>query len=99
MIEFSLFHLFYGEEALRLYDSRASEIDLAFLDVMMPKLGGRAVYDQVRLSRPELHVLFASGYSPAAIHANFILADGLDLIQKPYQRDGLLKKIREVLDA
>jgi PAS domain S-box-containing protein len=87
-----------GAEAVRLFDEHADEIDMALLDVMMPKLGGGAVYEHIHQARPDIPVLFASGYSMSAIHTNFVLDQGLALIQKPYQCDELLRKVREVLD-
>jgi PAS domain S-box-containing protein len=86
-----------GEDALRVFDDHADKIDLALLDVMMPKLGGRAVYEHIREARPEIRILFSSGYSEDSIHTNFVLDVGLDLIQKPYLRDDLLHRVREVL--
>ena len=65
----------------------------------LPKLGGRAVYEQIRERHPETRVLFSSGYSMDAIDTNFVLDEGMRLIQKPYRRNDLLRKIREVLDA
>jgi len=88
-----------GEEALRVFEEHADEIDLALLDVMMPNLGGRAVYERILKTRPNLRFLFASGYSMNAIHTNFVLDEDLALIQKPCQRDDLLRKVREVLDS
>jgi two-component system, cell cycle sensor histidine kinase and response regulator CckA len=87
-----------GEEAIGVFNAQADSIDLAILDVVMPKLGGRAVFEQIRAKRPKLRVLFSSGYSMNAIHTNFVLDEGLTLIQKPYQRADLLRKIRETLD-
>ncbi|MCP4546418.1 MAG: response regulator [bacterium] len=87
-----------GEEALQVYEEHGDKIDLALLDVVMPKLGGRAVFERIRETRPELSVLFASGYSMNAIHTNFVLEEGLMLIQKPYKRADLLRKVREMLD-
>ncbi len=55
----------------------------------MPDLGGRAVFDRIRESHPQVRVLFCSGYSANAIHTNFVLAEGLALIPKPYKRDEL----------
>lgn len=88
-----------GEEAVRTIEESADRIDLAVLDVMMPKLGGKAVFDHIQAHRPGTRVLFSSGYSMDSIHTNFVLDEGLALIQKPYQRDELLRRIREVLDS
>jgi two-component system, cell cycle sensor histidine kinase and response regulator CckA len=96
---YTVFAVGDGEQALRIFEERGGEIDLALLDVVMPKLGGRAVFDRIRKLRPRVRVLFCSGYSMNAIHTNFILDDGLALIRKPYQRDELLRKLREVLGS
>lgn len=88
-----------GEEALRVFEEHADEIDMALLDVIMPKLGGKAAYEHLRKAKPTLRFLFASGYSMHAIHTNFVLDEGLALIQKPSLRNDLLRKIREVLDS
>ncbi len=88
-----------GEEALRVFKDHADEIDLALLDVIMPKLGGRAVFNHILEQRPDIRVLFSSGYSMNAVHTDFVLDKGMQLIQKPYQRDDLLRRIRDALDA
>ena len=88
-----------GEEALRVFKDRADEIDLALLDVIMPKLGGQAVFNHILEQRPDIRVLFSSGYSINAVHTDFVLDKGLQFIQKPYQRDDLLRKVRDALDA
>ncbi|MDP6544255.1 MAG: MASE1 domain-containing protein [Phycisphaerae bacterium] len=87
-----------GAEALSVFAEHADAIDLAILDVVMPKLGGRAVFDRIRQTHQGTSVLFASGYSTNAVHTNFILDEGLTLIQKPYQRADLLRKVRQTLD-
>ena len=88
-----------GEEAIRVFDEHADEIKLALLDVVMPKLGGKAVFDHIQERSPQTHVLFSSGYSINGIHSNFVLDDGMHLIQKPYQQDALLRRIRDLLDS
>ncbi|MFO7937246.1 MAG: PAS domain S-box protein [Kiritimatiellia bacterium] len=88
-----------GEEALALFDKNKDNIDLALLDVVMPKMGGKMVYDQIRKTHPDMRFLFASGYSTGDLHTDFILDQGISLIQKPYEKADLLKKIREILDG
>ncbi len=88
-----------GEDAIGLYRQYAQEIDLLLLDVVMPNKGGREVYDMVRKENPSIRVLFASGYSENAVHTNFVLDEGLELIQKPYNRNNLLRTIRRLLDT
>ena len=87
-----------GSEALDVFEKHAVKIDLVVLDVVMPKMGGKAVYDALRRQHPRLRFLFSSGYSTSAIHTGFVLKEGIELIQKPYAPDALLRKVREVLD-
>ena len=69
-----------GKEAIELYENRKDEVDLALLDVMMPKLGGKAVYENIVRLRPQVPTIFASGYSLNSIHTDFVLDEGLLLI-------------------
>ncbi len=87
-----------GQEAIRVFDEHTDEIDMALLDVVMPKLGGKAVFDHIQETRPEMPVLFASGYSLDAIHSGFVLDEGMQLIQKPYQINALMRRVRDMLD-
>ncbi len=88
-----------GREAVQIFAAHADVIDLAILDVVMPELGGRAVHEHMLAVRPEVRVLFSSGYSMDAIHTDFELDAGLSLIQKPFTHQDLLCKVREVLEA
>jgi len=87
-----------GAEALRMFEKRADSIDLALLDVVMPELGGRRVYEAMKDRKPSLPVLFVSGYSEYATDTSFILENSLPLLQKPYSREDLLRTIRAVLN-
>ena len=87
-----------GEKALQVYADYEGDIALVLLDVVMPKLGGRAVFDILSKRRPELRFIFSSGYSVNAVHTDFVLDAGIEFLQKPYAPDALLRKIREVLD-
>ena len=87
-----------GLEAVKLFEEEDGEVDLAILDVVMPELGGREAHDRIRARRPNVKVLFASGYSENAIHSNFILDRGFNLIQKPFTRRDLLRAVRKILD-
>jgi PAS domain S-box-containing protein len=87
-----------GEEAFVLFRENASQIDLLLLDVVMPKLGGRGVYEKARALKPDIPALFASGYTENAVHTNFVLKEGFRLIQKPFSGEDLLRAVREILD-
>ena len=86
-----------GSAALRLLED-SHEIDLLFTDVVLPGgMTGRELADQARIRRPNLRVLFTTGYTKNAIVHNGRLDAGVDLLSKPYTRDALAKKIRSVL--
>ena len=87
-----------GEMAIHKFRQFRHEISIVVLDVVLPKTDGREVMEEIHKLSPELPVLFCSGYSANGIHTNFILEKDLVLLQKPYSRDDLLRKIRELLD-
>ena len=87
-----------GMDALRVFRENSDRIDLVLLDVVMPELSGRGVYDELRKTYPDLKFLFTSGYSTNAIHTDFVLQEGIEFVQKPYSPNALLRKVREILD-
>jgi signal transduction histidine kinase len=87
-----------GEEAIRLFEERGDEVDLAVLDVVMPRKSGKDVHDVIKASNPDIPVLFSSGYSYSDLGPDR-LPEGSQLILKPYNPSELLARIREVLDA
>ncbi|MDA3926806.1 MAG: PAS domain S-box protein [Kiritimatiellae bacterium] len=87
-----------GEEAVRLFEEHADEIDLVMMDVVMPRMGGKKAMEEILSKRPAMRHLFVSGYSQDAGHNDFIKEKGLYLLNKPYQAEALLQKVREVLE-
>ena len=88
-----------GAEALDVFGKHRDAIALVLLDVIMPKLSGLAVFERVRSMRPDLCVLFSSGYSIDAVHADVHFNERTQMIQKPYHPDDLLRKVRQILDG
>ncbi|MCA9411279.1 MAG: PAS domain S-box protein [Candidatus Omnitrophica bacterium] len=89
-----------GCEALELFRSHREEIDLLMLDMVMPTLGGREVYEEIRnQEQSQVPFLFATGYSADGVHTNFVVEDRLQVLQKPYTPETLLAKVREALSA
>jgi two-component system, cell cycle sensor histidine kinase and response regulator CckA len=88
-----------GEEALRVFHTHSETIDLALLDVVMPKVGGREALARMREAQPHLRALFASGYSMNGSQMSPLSGESAELIQKPYGPRNLLRKVREVLDV
>ena len=87
-----------GRKALELIYQRP-DIELLFTDVIMPGgMTGRELADAARQVRPDLKVLFTSGYSESAIIHHGRLDQGVQLLSKPYRRIDLARKIRHVLD-
>ena len=87
-----------GAGAMKILNQTA-EIDLLFTDVVMPGgMGGRELADAARKLRPSLKVLFTSGYTENSIVHQGRLDPGVKLLNKPYRREQLAAKIREVLD-
>jgi len=88
-----------GAQALALLDSR-SDIALLFTDIVLPGgLNGRQVAEAALQRRPGLKVLYTSGYSENAIVHHGRLDRGVQLLNKPYRRIDLARKVRAVLDA
>jgi signal transduction histidine kinase/DNA-binding response OmpR family regulator len=73
-------------------------IELLFTDVVMPDTDGRRLADEARKRRPELKVLFTTGYTRNAVVHNGVLDSGVELIVKPYSIDRLARKVRDLLD-
>ncbi len=87
-----------GEAALQLADSFHSPIDLLLTDVVMPAMSGRELARRVQVLRPEIRVLYTSGYTDDLIAHHGVLEAGVSFLQKPFTQQQLLQKLREVLD-
>ncbi|MBI3850837.1 MAG: PAS domain S-box protein [Verrucomicrobia bacterium] len=88
-----------GEEAVNLFKDNPGAIDLLVFDVVMPKMGGREAHDRIKALKPDVPVLFCSGYSGTALMAGFELAADVQLLQKPYSAEALLGRIRQLRDG
>ena len=84
--------------ALRLLDSNP-EIVLLFTDVVMPDVNGAKLADECRRRRPDLKVLFTTGYTRNAVVHNGVLDPGVEMIGKPFTLDALAAKLRLVLET
>src|SRR5207247_1555244 len=86
-------------QALALVEGSRSAIHLRLTDVVMPRMNGRALADDVKRRRVGLKVIFMSGYTADVIGPKGILDPGMTLIQKPFLPDVMLRTIRTVLDT
>ena len=94
---YRIFEATNGREAVEILN-RDAAIDLLFTDVIMPGgMGGRALADAARVIRPDIKVLFTSGYTENSIVHDGRLDPGVQLLSKPYRREQLALKIRKVL--
>ena len=95
------YHVFEAESAaaaLRMLDAHP-EIVLMFTDVVMPDINGAKLAQEARRRRPDLKVLFTTGYTRNAVVHNGILDSGVEMLGKPFSLDALAAKMRFVLES
>jgi two-component system cell cycle sensor histidine kinase/response regulator CckA len=88
-----------GLEALDVAARADGRIDLLVADVVMPQMGGPALAQRLQALRPDLKVIYVSGYADDALGDRQVLEAGAAFIQKPFPLDTLVRKVREILDA
>ncbi|MDP2312955.1 MAG: PAS domain S-box protein [Pseudomonadota bacterium] len=81
-----------GREALGVLDQHEGSVDAVITDILMPKMGGRELAEQLHVRWPEIPVLYVSGYSEGTI-------GDAAFLEKPYTPEALARKLRELLDA
>jgi CheY-like chemotaxis protein len=87
-----------GVEALAVVRGHPGNIDLLLTDVVMPRMSGHELVELARPVRPEMRILYVSGYSEEAIARQGQLTKGIELLSKPFTPGVLTAKIRELLD-
>jgi signal transduction histidine kinase len=88
-----------GEDAVTQFLRHRDDIDLVVMDVVMPKMNGRQACAKIVGIRPDVRVLFTSGYTEEIVQQKGIFTEGLNFLNKPMTPVDLLKKVRELLDA
>ena len=86
-----------GMEAVALFEAHRDDIGLVVCDLGLPRLGGREAFLKMKESRPGVRAIVASGYLEPAIRSEMLKAGVLDTIQKPYDFNDLLTKIRAAI--
>jgi PAS domain S-box-containing protein len=88
-----------GAEAMKLSSLHPAPIHLMVTDVVMPEMSGRELAQRLAPIRPDMKVLYISGYPDDAIVRHGVLGAGMTLLAKPFTPDALTAKVREMLDA
>ena len=88
-----------ADDALRLATAFKGPIDLLVADVVMPRMNGSKLFDQLRLSRARLRVLFISGYSAEVLADHHVGTDDANFLAKPFSSSTLGRKVSELLPA
>ncbi len=88
-----------GEEALEIVKSGASKIDLIITDVVMPNMDGPTMVRNVKLTNPDLPVIFMSGYAEEAFRRNDQSSEDIHFLPKPFGLKQLAAKVKEVLST
>jgi two-component system, cell cycle sensor histidine kinase and response regulator CckA len=88
-----------GQEGVRVAQQHPGPIHLLVTDLVMPRMSGRQLANRLTQARPQMRVLFMSGYTDEAVMRHGVLEPDLVFLQKPFSAISLARKVREVLDA
>jgi len=87
-----------GEDAVEKFMENREIVNILLLDVIMPKLNGKQVYEEIRKIKPDIKTLFISGYPFEVMSGQGILDEGIPFIAKPLPPGALLMKLREIIE-
>jgi len=87
-----------GAEAIELAEHEDRPIHLLLTDVVMPGMSGREVANYLIAKRPDMRVIYMSGYTNDVIAHHGVLDSGISFIEKPFSQETLMRKLGEVLD-
>ncbi len=88
-----------GEDALRVSGEHEGPIQLMITDVVMPRMSGKETAERLQPHYPQMKVIYMSGYTDDSIVQHGVLAPGLNFLEKPFTPEGLVLKVREVIDS
>ena len=87
-----------GEDAVSTFRADADNIKLVITDLIMPRMNGKQMYDEIRFIKPDMKALFSSGYSTKSIEQQGDIGANAEFMAKPLHPALLLKMVREMLD-
>jgi len=87
-----------GDEAVAKFKEYKDTVALVLSDVVMPKKNGKEIYHEIKTLKPGTKIIFVSGYTSDIICSKGIIEAEVDFIPKPFAKNDLLQKVREVLD-
>jgi DNA-binding NtrC family response regulator len=87
-----------GEEAMALAGQTEEKIHILLTDVVMPRMNGRQLSEQLTKIHPEMRTLFTSGYTENIIAHHGVLDKGINFLSKPYTLEALARRVRGLLD-
>jgi PAS domain S-box-containing protein len=88
-----------GRDALPIIERQPGPIHLLLTDIVLPAMGGQELAEHAQASRPDVRVLFMSGYTPNAVVHHGVLEEGVNYLAKPFSPGELLSRVRALLDA
>ena len=87
-----------GAEAVQIFSKNPAQFDLIILDVVMPQVSGPAAFSQMAAIRPDLRIVFSTGYTAEAASLKSVMEQGACVLQKPYSLKNLGQMVRGILD-
>ena len=88
-----------GAEGIRLADAHQGRIELIVTDLMMPGMTGCEMVKHIQQRRPDVRVLYLSGYTESTLECDGLLQGGANFLQMPFSATELAQRIRELLNA
>ena len=87
-----------GQEALQIFADRSQIIDLVISDIIMPKMGGKELYEELKRKNPLIKFLFTSGYASKGFYKKFDMKPEIIILKKPFRLDEVSSRVKELLE-